>query len=479
MFFSDHAVLQRDQPIRVWGWAAPGEKVTVHFHDQTREYVADSIGAWQISLLPEKAGGPYVLIVSGSETEKPAERSDILVGDVWVASGQSNMQFPLKGFPPEAMLNNSAKEIANANHPRIRLLSVIRAVSIWPLNDTTSSWTECTPETAQNFSAVAYFFGREISDRENVPVGLIDSTWGGTPAQSWVSLEGLGFADLSAVLRDGGAEMQGQALADQIRINYTAQDAVLKAEGRPVPMRPRITTDYQGSHAPAVLFNGMIAPLTRYTIKGVIWYQGESDQTPQRALNYGRIFQALITDWRHQWAEGDFPFLFVQISSFGSHDDMWGQVRDAQRRALSLRNTEMAVSLDVGNPASIHPADKQTVGMRLALTARGGVYGERIEYASPEFLETTIEGASIRVWLTHAEGLTARGKALGGFELSSDGHNFVSAEAKIENIDVESTIVLTAPGITYPRYARYGWGDVVSDYLYNNAGLPLGTFSSQ
>jgi len=475
--FSDHAVLQRGQPVRVWGWAAPGERISVYFHDQQRGATANAIGAWQTWLMPESAGGPYVLSVRGSQTEKPLERSDILVGDVWVASGQSNMEFPLKGFS-NAKLKDSDKEIANANHPHIRLLQIKRAVSLWPLSDVNGAWSVCTPVTAKDFSAVAYFFGREINERENVPIGLIDSTWGGTPAQSWVSLEGLGANDLSETLRDGGSLMRDQALADEARDNFVVQDAALKAQNKLVPAHPS-PGDYKGAKAPAALFNGMIAPLTRYAIKGVIWYQGETDSAPQRAPNYTRVFSSLITDWRSQWGEGDFPFLFVQISSFTSPKEVWGKVRDAQRRTLVLRNTAMAVSLDVGDPTNVHPADKQTVGRRLALAALESVYGTGSSYAAPEFVEATVEEGAMRVWLLHAEGLTTRGQPLGDFELAGDDHDFKPAEAKIDTINAQTTIVVSASSVKQPRYVRYGWSNVVTHYLYNSAGLPLCTFTAE
>ncbi|MGH9598921.1 MAG: sialate O-acetylesterase [Terracidiphilus sp.] len=475
--FSDHGVLQRGQPVRIWGWAAPGEEVTVQFHGQERKAAADSVGAWQVWLMPEKAGGPYVLSVSGNETPKPIERRDILVGDVWVASGQSNMEFPLNGFST-ATLKNGAQEIANANHPRIRLLHVSRAVSSYPLSDVDGTWTACTPETAATFSAVAYFFGREISARLNVPVGLIESDWGGTPAQSWVSFGALGSADFSTAFRDGEAVTQEQSFVHQAEANFAAQNAVLKTEGKPALKYPHRLNEFDGSDAPAVLFNGMIAPLTSYTIKGVIWYQGESDTIPQRAANYARLFPLLITDWRNRWDEGNFPFLFVQISSFAVPGGGWAEVRDAQRRTLALRNTQMVVTLDVGDPHNVHPPDKQTVGARLALAALGGVYGKKLAFASPEFLEATTEGNSIRVWFTHAEGLNSHGQPLGGFEVAGKDDKFVPADTKIEKIGGVATVVVSAPGIAEPLYVRYGWSSVVTHYLYNNADLPLGTFTA-
>ena len=476
--FSDHAVLQRGQPVHIWGWAAPEENVTVHFHNQARQAVADANGRWQIWLMPEAAGGPFTVSIEGSESAKPVELRDVLVGDVWLASGQSNMEFPLNGFK-NAPLKNGAAEIAAANHPRIRLLLVQRATADAPLSDIQGKWTECTSETAAHFSAVAYFFGREISQHENVPVGLIDSTWGGTTALPWVSLVALGRDDYGAALRDGAELMQQKALIDAARANLNAQNAARLAEGKPALNPPQFLNQYWFPRFPAVLFNGMIAPLTGYTIKGVIWYQGESDSGPKWASNYVRIFPLLIDDWRRQWKEGDFPFLFVQISSFTSPKEDWARVRDAQRRTLALRNTGMAVSLDIGEADNVHPADKQTVGDRLARIALGSVYGEKIAYASPQFREATVEGDAIRVWLSHGRGLNARGKPVGGFEVAGEDGVFVSATAKIEEIEGQPTVLVSSAGVQSPRYVRYGWANVVTDYLYNDAGLPLGTFTSE
>lgn len=476
--FSDHAVLQRGRPVHIWGWAAPEEMVTVRFHNQALKAAADANGKWQVWLMPEAAGGPYTVSILGSETVKPVEVHDILVGDVWLASGQSNMEFPLKGFT-NAPLKNGAEEIAAANHPHIRLLLVQHATSDSPLSEIQGKWTECTPETAAGFSAVAYFFGREISQREDVPIGLIDATWGGTTAEPWVSLEALGRDDYSVALRDGAELMREKGLIEATRANFAAQNEVLQTEGKAALKPPDVLQQYWFPRFPAVLYNGMIAPLTGFTIKGVIWYQGESDSGPEWNQNYSRVFPLLIDDWRRHWGEGDFPFLFVQISSFNSPKEDWSRVRDAQRRTLEVRNTGMAVSLDVGQADNVHPPDKQTVGDRLARIALGTVYGEKIAYASPEFREATVEGEAIRVWFSHGRGLNARGKPVGGFEVAGEDGVFVSATARIEEIDGQSTVVVSSANVPVPRYVRYGWANVVTDYLDNDAGLPLGTFTSQ
>jgi sialate O-acetylesterase len=475
---SDHAVLQRDQPVHIWGWSKGGETVTIHFHEQTLTATADTLGEWETWLKPERAGGPYTLTISGNITANSITRKDLLLGDVWIASGQSNMQFPLNGFP-NLPLKDGEKEIAAAKHPRMRLLLQKRMASPVPLDDIPDSWTECTPDTARNFSAVAYFFGREISEHEDVPVGLIDATWGGTPAHSWISLDALAAANLTSVFNETGKITRDQGRADSIRNIYEREEAALKAEGKPVPPRPRIPNDRQNSWIPGTLFNAMIAPDTRFTIKGVIWYQGETDTEPQRSHSYSRVFQTLISDWRQQWHQGDFPFLFVQISSFHSPAD-WPVIRDAQRKALSLRNTGMAVTLDAGAADNVHPPDKQTVGDRLARIALAMSYGEKIEGSSPEFTKATAEASDMRVWFEHAKGgLTTHGQPLGGFELAGEDHIFKPAAATIEQVGDAGTVLVSSPNVQSPRFVRYGWSDVVTNYLYNSAGLPVGTFSSE
>ena len=494
---SDHAVLQRDAPIHVWGWSDPGETITAHFHDQTRMAQANEYGEWSLWLLPEKAGGPYELTLQGnasaspttpaSAAESPATAlaaatttaadaitlSDLLVGDVWFASGQSNMEMPLSGFPNSAVLKNADQEIAGANQPQIRLLRVEHATSDVPRADISATWTLCTPETAAQFSAVAYLFGREITNREHVPVGLIDSTWGGTPVESWISLDGLG-ADASLMpafaVRARYADEQSRVPA--MLLEEQREDAAAKAAGQPVPKHPWHPSE--ASWAPAYLFNGMIAPETPYSIKGVIWYQGETNSAPERAPQYVRLFPAMIADWRQKWAQGNFPFLFVQISSFNSPGENWGIIRDAQRRALSLTNTGMAVSLDVGMFDNVHPPDKQTVAARLALAARKMVYSEPIEYSGPLFRQATTEGTGFRVWFDHGSGLTAKGGGLRGFEVAGEDRHYVAATAIIDG----SSVVVTSP-IKDAVYVRYAWAGFSDANLYNQAGLPASTFTSE
>ncbi len=475
-------MLQRDQPIRVWGWGAPGEHVTVTLRDPrngsagTASATTDPLGHWRLALPPHAAGGgPYTLAVQGTNT---LTVSDLLLGDVWVASGQSNMEMPLAGFPNSAVLKNGPEEIRNANHPEIRILHEPKRTSMFPVDDQPASWELCTPETAASFSAVAYFFAREIHDDQKVPIGVIEADWGGTLAEAWTSLDTLGSdAALMPVFAERAAEMDQQADLEPIVAREKQEDEAAKAAGRTPPQHawhPPVEP-----WAASSLYNGMIAPLTPLTIRGVIWYQGESNSMLGRAPLYHHLFAAMIGDWRRQFAEGDFPFLFAQISSFRSSPrEDWGTLRDAQRRTLSVTNTAMAVTLDVGDPGNVHPADKQTVGHRLALAAKARVYGERVHWSGPLFREATQEPHGLRIWFESAEGkLTAKDGALRGFELAGPDHTFVPATATIAPDG--NSVLVESETLAEARYVRYAWSNAPDANLTDSAGLPASTFSSE
>jgi len=474
---SDHAVLQRDRPIHLWGWATPGAHLTARFHAQTVPAQTDALGAFSLWLAPETAGGPYTLTISGDGPD--VTLSDLLVGDVWFASGQSNMEMPLQGFPGNAVLKDGDREIAAATNPKLRLLLVDHKSADSPMNDVPDTWTVCTPATAATFSAVAYFFGREIAAKENVPVGLIDSTWGGTPADSWVSMDTLGnHPDLlpafgsRARFADEQTDLKAQIAAEK------AEDDAARAAGKPLPQHPWHPDE--SSWLPAGLYNGMIAPFTPMSLRGFLWYQGETNSALDRAPYYATLFSALIRDWRMQFAQGNLPFFFVQISSFHSPGEDWGKVRDAQRRTLQLTNTAMAVTLDIGTPDNVHPPDKQTVGHRLALAARHITYGEDVPWASPLFRQATSElqpdgSSALRVWFDHAHGLTARGQPIDAFEVAGEDRHFVPAQARIDG----ETVLVSATAVPRPVYVRYGWMGVVTNNLFNVAGLPASTFTSE
>jgi len=469
---SSHMVLQRDRPIHVWGWSDPGEKITVELHGVSRAAVGSDLGTWSVYLPPERAGGPYRLTVS-AKNEIILE--DVLIGDVWFASGQSNMEMPLKGFPG-APLKDSELEIAHAEQPELRLINFPKKAVDFPLRNIDASWTACTPKTAANFSAAAYFFGREVNAREHIPVGLIDATWGGTPAEAWVSLESISRdAALMPIFATRAHMMQSQADAQLIAAAEKREDESAKQAGKPLPPHP--WRPDPASWAPAWLFNGMVAPATPYAIKGVIWYQGESNSRLAFAPMYAKLFPALIADWRAHWREGDFPFLFVQISSFKSNEtEVWPVIREAQRRTLEVANTAMVVTTDVGDPDNVHPADKQTVGARLALAARALAYGENVEYSGPLFRQAVVLSEGIRVWFDHAGGgLVAKGDTLQGFEIAASDGRFVPATARIDG----NTVLVTCAQVADPKYVRYGWANAPTINLFNADGLPASPFTSE
>ena len=474
---SSHAVLQRDAPIHIWGWSNPGETVTVRFHDQTRSASASNLGIWSLWLMPEHAGGPYTLTAQGNAAgETPVTLSDILVGDVWLASGQSNMEMPLNGFPGNAVLKNGAQEIAQANLPTVRLLRIEKKSADYPLTDVSATWTECTSQTAAEFSAVAYFFGRDINAREHVPIGLIDSTWGGTPVESWISMDTLGAdAGLMPVFASWAKFSDPLSNSDLLLAAEKREDEAAAQAHQPAPKHDWHPSPL--SWKPAGLYNGMIAPEVPYTIKGVIWYQGETNSEASRAPMYAKLFPTLIADWRNKWGEGNFPFLFVQISNFDSPGEHWGTIRDAQRRTLAVANTGMAVTLDIGEADNVHPPDKQTVGARLALAARATVYGEpQLVYSGPLFRTVTTEGSSMRVWFDHAtNGLAVHGSQLEGFEIAGADGKFVPATAKIDG----STVIVEAQGVIQPKAVRYGWATFTDANLFNKENLPASTFTSE
>ena len=465
-------VLQRDQPIHLWGWAEAGEPVSAELNGRNQSTLANALGHWNLYLPEQQAGGPYKLTVKGANT---LELDDVMVGDVWFASGQSNMEMPLRGFPGSAVVKDGAREIRNSANARLRLFRTPTRSSIYPMRDFDAEWTTCTSETAAAFSAVAYFFGRAITADQNVTVGLIDSTWGGTPVEAWISMDGLGSdAALMPAFAEWGKMADMEEDAARVAAAEKHEDEAAKKTGKPAPVHqwhPRLE-----SWEPAGLFNGMVAPAVEFRIKGVIWYQGESNSRLARANMYEREFPALIQDWRTQWREGDFPFLFVQIANYkASATESYQTVREAQRRSLRVANTAMAVTIDIGDRENVHPANKQEVGARLAFAARALAYHEKVDYEGPMFRETSSDGSSIRVLFDHAQGLMAKDGAPGGFEVAGDDHHFSPAIAHIDG----ECIVLKSAAVNSPRYVRYGWANAPVLNLFNDKGLPASPFTSE
>jgi len=428
--FGQHMVLQRDKPLPVWGWAEPGERVTVQVADKRAETTADDKGAWRVTLAALPAGGPHEMVVAGKNT---IALSDLLIGEVWVCSGQSNMQFPLQAAV------HGKEEVAAADHPTLRLFSVKRVPSDQPQTDCEGHWDICRRETAGGFSAVAYFFGRYLSQQLRVPVGLINTSWGGTLCEAWTREEALqGDPEFRTIL-----------------------------QRRATAKRPQD----RASH----LYNGMIAPLVPLAIRGAIWYQGESNVS--RARQYRKLFPTMIRDWRKAWGQGDFPFLFVQLAPFrynGQDKRSCAELWEAQLKTLELPHTGMAVTVDIGNVRNIHPKNKQDTGKRLALWALGTTYGKDLVYSGPLFRSMKIDGDQARLSFSHVGGgLVARdGQPLRDFEIAGGDRQFMPATATIEG----DTLVVRSEAVAKPVAVRYGWYDAAQPNLSNQAGLPASPF---
>ena len=618
--FSDHMVLQRNKPIPIWGWADPGENVTVEFNRQSKSVITDNKGKWNVSLDPEKEGGPFKLIIKAGN--KLTFR-DVLVGEVWICSGQSNMEFKVKSGA------DAEREIAEANYPLIRHFTVPQDISASPKEELTKGhWDVCTPKTVGDFTAVGYFFAREIFNEMKIPIGLINSTWGGTMVETWISKNALerndDFKEIMAatssfnqdsliIAKKRAAEkylskltktiesLQGSVnhfndvdqwmktdyndqnwphmklpglwekqvkglksldgsvwfrkdftlgseeedkpakieLAmiddnDSTYVNgvlvgstfvwnkkriYEVPQKVLKSGKNVVAIRAidggggggiygnsadmnimvnrkkislagewlfkvdSMSTKIQGvgpNDFPCLLYNAMINPVVPYAMQGVIWYQGESNA--ERAFQYREAFPMLIKDWRDRWAGGDFPFYFVQLASYNEENgnskkgSTWAELREAQVMTLSLPNTGMAVTTDIGDSADIHPRNKQDVGKRLAAVALKNVYGKNIVCCSPLYKSMVVKGNRIIIsFYNTGSGLMANDKYgyLKGFEIAGADSLFHFAKALIEGDEV----FVFCDSVNEPVAVRYGWADDAGeDNLYNKDGYPASPF---
>ena len=474
--FTDHAVLQREKPLPVWGNADAGEHVTVNFAGQTIGTVADKDGRWMVYLAPLTASAkPAELVVTGNNTVR---LTDVLVGDVWLCSGQSNMEFTVE----RSM--NAAEETATANLPLIRHLKIKKTIASVPadtVKDDGAGWRVCTPEVAKWFTAVGFYFARDLQPRIGVPIGLINSSYGGTPVEAWMGADALASDPAFAVVGERWQKAMVTAPADRERFDaevetWKAGEAAAKAKGEkytaPWPANPPGVKWFE----PGGLFNGMIAPLLPVAIKGVLWYQGETNG--ERPAEYHALFAAMITHWRAHLGQGDVPFFWVQLANFGGgYPDAtnWAELRDAQTETLSLPNTGQALAIDIGNADDIHPTNKQEVGRRLALIARAKVYGGQVDFSGPVFKNAEREGAAMRVTFDYAgNGLIARDKPLQSFQIAGADQKFYPAVAKIEG----DTVIVSAAEVTEPVAVRYAWTNAPEANLYNGAGLPAVPFRS-
>ncbi len=471
----DNMVLQSGAKACLWGWADPGEMVRlkVSWHRMERRTQADADGHWMFKVKTPPAGGPYNITLEGNNV---ITLRNILVGEVWVCSGQSNMQMTVQSSA------NATDEIASAKYPKIRLFTVPRKVANTPQDDCDGSWVECSPETVPGFSAVGYFFGRYLYNQLDTPIGLIHTSWGGTPAEAWTSgammKSDADFAPILERYKEAVANYPQAMVQYKERVEKWQKDSEqAKAEGKPAPRRPYAPLGPGHPHSPSGLYNAMIVPLLPYTIQGAIWYQGESNAG--RAYQYRKLFPAMIESWRQNWNEGQFPFLFVQLANYRQTKDEpaesdWAELREAQTMTLDLPNTGMAVIIDIGEANDIHPKNKQDVGKRLALWALAKTYGQDIVYSGPLYESMDIKDGKVVLHFDHVDGgLLAQGGApLQGFAVAGEDRKFVWADAQIEG----NTVVVSSEDIASPVAVRYAWADNPVCNLYNQAGLPASPF---
>jgi sialate O-acetylesterase len=465
--FRDGAVLQRDMPAPVWGEAAPGEAIVVEWRGARHETVADAQGRWRVVLPPMPASAaPSELLISGKTTVRVR---DVLVGELWLCSGQSNMAWTV------AESADAAAEIAAADFPLVRHFQVAKTVADRPAFSVAGAWEAASPKTVGDFSGVAYFFGRELHRRLGVPVGLINASWGSTHIESWMSPAALASDPAFESVHRRWAEV---VAGHPAKLAAHAQAlAAWDAAGRPAKRRPR-SPDGPGSRLePSGLHKGMIHPFTPAALRGVIWYQGETNSA--RHEEYARLFTRLIESWRAEFAQPELPFYFVQLANnIRRHDpsgEEFSHIREAQRAALALPATGMAVTIDIGDPRDIHPANKQDVGRRLALLALRRIHGLESEDSGPlpagagnEKSDTS----AVRVGFSHSAGLATGDPALPGFEVAGADGVFFDATARLE----DETAVVRSARVGVPTRVRYAWGNNPPSPLRNGAGLPASPF---
>ena len=475
----ENMVLQRGQADSIWGWADADEDVTVEFNGQTKSTKAGDNGKWSVKLDPMRQGGPFEMTIKGKNVIK---LGNIMIGDVWVCSGQSNMEWNV------ANSNNADTEIKEANYPNIRLITVPKASKNEPQDNFNGKWEACSPDTVKDFSAVGYFFGRKINQETGVAVGLIHSSWGGSSCETWIN--------------------------PTVVAQYQMYDAIMKRKAAADEKSPGGGDNQQAGY----LYNGMIVPIKNFGIKGAIWYQGETNA--DRAYQYRTLFPLMIQNWREEWGQGDFPFYFVQLANFMDtqaepDESAWAELREAQSMtAQTLRNTGEAVIIDIGDAKDIHPRNKQDVGLRLALislardrgpnmaTAQGGQGGQRSQgrqegegnvqrpraqaqaqrqgqglamSEGPRFRSMRINGneAIISFQTQTARGLKAKdGSEIKGFAIAGADKKFYWADAKIER----GTVVVSSSKVPNPVAVRYAWANNPVCNLYNGADLPAGPF---
>lgn len=479
--FVDHAVLQRNKPVPVWGRADAGEKIAVSFAGQKVSTTAGSDGRWIVfleKLETNAIGGELVAAGKNTVTVR-----DVVVGEVWLCSGQSNMEWVV------SRAANATEEIAAANYPLIRHLKVRNTVGTVPADTVpTSGWLAATPANVGNFTAVGYFFARDIHQKLGVPVGLINSSWGGTPVESWLSPAAVAGDPAFKVVPERWAQNladypANKAAFDATLAVWTKADEAAKATGKEKYAawqkqnpRPRAPRGVGSSWTPTSLYLGMINPLAPYALRGVLWYQGESNA--DRAWEYRALFSAMITAWRGHFAQRDLPFYWVNLANYDDGNATarnYAFLREAQTQTLALPDTGQAVTIDIGNPIDVHPTNKQDVGRRLALLAKNRLYQITCDDTGPTFASATREGRGLRVRFMHASGgLISHDKAPDALELAGADKVFHPATGKIEG----ETLLVSSPAVREPVAVRYAMTNAPHANLFNGAGLPAVPFRS-
>ncbi|OYP37258.1 sialate O-acetylesterase [Rhodopirellula sp. MGV] len=468
--FGDSMVLQRNKPIHVWGWADAGSSVEVKLADATANTKTDESGRFDVELPKLPAGGPFELTINAGDDS--VTYSDVLIGEVWVCSGQSNMGWSVQ------QSNDADLESLSANYPNIRLISVPQVGVQEPQQSFDGRWQACTPETVKQFSGVGYFFGRQLHQTLDVPVGLIDNAWGGSSAEAWVKRDLLeandNFDELMARWEHTEATYDHDAEVKKFQENLAKWR---DQKNGPRPNNPR--NPLTGQHRPANLYNGVLYPIIGYTIEGVVWYQGESNAG--RAYQYRELFPLMIQHWRDEWKQDDFSFYWVQLADFMAERDeptnsAWAELREAQTMTMDkLENTGEAVIIELGEASDIHPKNKQDVGKRLARWALAKNYGYDIPYRSPTYESMSVDGDQVTLKFDHVGGGldTFDVRDVIGFTIAGEDKSFVQAEAKITGKD---TVVVSSDKVSAPAAVRYAWADNPICNVQSQEGLPMTPF---
>ncbi len=466
----NHMVLQRDIENPIWGWADPGTPVSVMIAGQTHQTKADESGRWKVRLAAI-SGSSHALKMSITTPSESITLSNIVIGEVWICSGQSNMQFAVK----EA--NDGDLEVASANYPNIRIISVPQVGTQEKQDDFQGQWEICTPETISDFSAVGYFFGRQLYQTLGVPIGLIDDSWGGSAAEAWVSRETLEADSRFQNVIEQAKNLEQNYDFDKILEDWKVATEKAAANGKPAPRKP--ANWLTGNSRPGNIWAGVLNPTIGYGIRGVIWYQGESNAG--RAYQYRDLFSLMISEWRKAWGIGDFPFYWVQLADFHPEvsepgESSWAELREAQTQTLSLPNTGQAVICDLGEGRDIHPRNKQDVAKRLARIALSRDYGHDFEYQSPTYRSMELKDGKILLTFDHV------GKAglysfdtveVVGFALAGEDRVWHRATGKIVG---PNQVEVSSAEVSKPVAARYGWADNPVVNLYSKNGLPATPF---